>query len=815
MRKWTYLVAALMLGGATATFTGCIDTEEPAGIEELRGAKAALINAKADYQRALLAYREMQTQILEVDLQLKQVVLQIEQLKVAKAEAQNRYDIAEIENDILELAEKHEAEMARLKAETATQQQALNQALIDLEKSLATYRDDVYVNDILNAISALDGYRTTLASAEDNVISIQRQLLNAEAQLGDNYRLGLVRDSLRLENAKKVQDELLETVGALTDLSASDLNAKIVDINKDIAKVDADVLDLTTQIKEIEALINPIDDAIAEIENKFYQPDQTVTIPMAKVAAEIQEDFIGIMQTTTVNWATVQSAPFFNEEETQMTADYVSQKTGLKKIFASSNSSDRLDEAVEELAEEVYTSFSNRFATRYNLAFGQTLPLDAGRYIISNEHIKLAQTKVDELKQDAETAYDIFKADSLAWENALKAYQAAAKAYGFTYTLYSATGEALTTYWNESDPTKKAAALTAARTALVSYYAVRVPLDNPALPQVTPTGATAAVALNVALGNSTTFTDAMLGTCLDGYSNIGDILGVEIDLNDKTYTPTLDSDASKDGALQAYIRAAKKVWNSGISSVGEARVTPATDEEYDYMLDNSTSWDGSWFVYMNTAEGYQIFNNIEDWFVLYNYLVEQTELYAAAIDAIDLEIAAKNVEKKDEEDKKFKLEFERNSLDNTQSWTSGNPYQATLVGKKQSLEDLRSSIEGVISGYSSQYTVYIYEVSVNTASGEFYSANWVQKTGSIQSIINDIEDNNLNVVEALDMAKANIEAFDKGWVESLNGTIESLNRQLKDAEATRDNAKKMFDLYSAQLNNLLDAYANGNETPAE
>ena len=90
MRKWTYLVAALLMSGATATFTGCIDTDEPAGIEELRGAKAALINAKADYQRALLAYREMQTQILEVDLQLKQVVLQIEQLKVAKAEAQNR-----------------------------------------------------------------------------------------------------------------------------------------------------------------------------------------------------------------------------------------------------------------------------------------------------------------------------------------------------------------------------------------------------------------------------------------------------------------------------------------------------------------------------------------------------------------------------------------------------------------------------------------------------------------------------------------------------------------------------------------------------
>ena len=34
MRKWTYLVAALLVGGATTTFTGCIDNDEPAGIAE-------------------------------------------------------------------------------------------------------------------------------------------------------------------------------------------------------------------------------------------------------------------------------------------------------------------------------------------------------------------------------------------------------------------------------------------------------------------------------------------------------------------------------------------------------------------------------------------------------------------------------------------------------------------------------------------------------------------------------------------------------------------------------------------------------------
>ena len=45
MRKWTYLVATLLMAGTTATFTGCIDTDEPEGIAELRGVCAALQSA--------------------------------------------------------------------------------------------------------------------------------------------------------------------------------------------------------------------------------------------------------------------------------------------------------------------------------------------------------------------------------------------------------------------------------------------------------------------------------------------------------------------------------------------------------------------------------------------------------------------------------------------------------------------------------------------------------------------------------------------------------------------------------------------------
>lgn len=52
MRKWTYLVAALLMSGATATFTSCIDNDEPYGIEQMRTAKAEFYSAQAAYKKS-------------------------------------------------------------------------------------------------------------------------------------------------------------------------------------------------------------------------------------------------------------------------------------------------------------------------------------------------------------------------------------------------------------------------------------------------------------------------------------------------------------------------------------------------------------------------------------------------------------------------------------------------------------------------------------------------------------------------------------------------------------------------------------------
>lgn len=57
MRKWTYLVAALLMGGVSTSLTSCIDNDEPAGINDLRGAKAELLRAKAAVENAEAAIK--------------------------------------------------------------------------------------------------------------------------------------------------------------------------------------------------------------------------------------------------------------------------------------------------------------------------------------------------------------------------------------------------------------------------------------------------------------------------------------------------------------------------------------------------------------------------------------------------------------------------------------------------------------------------------------------------------------------------------------------------------------------------------------
>ena len=157
MRKWTYLVATLLMAGTTATFTGCIDTDEPEGIVDLRGAKSELIKAQAavklvevEWQKAQVAYqelvnksKELDNQYKEYDVQMHALDVKLKELEVERAQAATEQAKAEAEakiaeanrnkayweNKMAEEAEIFKAAMLNYQTQTAQAQEAYDNAM--------------------------------------------------------------------------------------------------------------------------------------------------------------------------------------------------------------------------------------------------------------------------------------------------------------------------------------------------------------------------------------------------------------------------------------------------------------------------------------------------------------------------------------------------------------------------------------------------------------------------------------------------------------------------------------------------------------
>ena len=149
MRKVKYLVAALLLMGATTTFTSCIDNDEPAGITELRGAKAELLKAKAAVELANAAYVDAQTQhelaIVEYQNLLNEkqkLVNQLKELELQEQTAKTEAAIAEINAKLEQNKLNWEAERLEAEEKLAKAQKAYEDAMAALELSKDYLSDD-------------------------------------------------------------------------------------------------------------------------------------------------------------------------------------------------------------------------------------------------------------------------------------------------------------------------------------------------------------------------------------------------------------------------------------------------------------------------------------------------------------------------------------------------------------------------------------------------------------------------------------------------------------------------------------------------
>ena len=148
MRKWTYLVAALLMSGTAATFTSCIDTTEPAGIENLRGAKADLLRAKALVQEAEAHKREAEARLKNAAAAIKEEKAKQEAFVTALKEAKTQKEIEEIENARKVSAENFKTELALAQQAAAEADYQCQKALLELQLKLATMSQDIYAQEL-------------------------------------------------------------------------------------------------------------------------------------------------------------------------------------------------------------------------------------------------------------------------------------------------------------------------------------------------------------------------------------------------------------------------------------------------------------------------------------------------------------------------------------------------------------------------------------------------------------------------------------------------------------------------------------------
>ena len=513
------LFGALM-AGSSVTFTGCIDNDEPAGIENLRGAKAELLKAKAAVETAKVAYVNAQTAQANAEARrLEAVALQAElkakemELDNALTEAQNAEKIAAAEAKVAEIQAKLEQnklnwEKEKLECETnlAYAQKAYEDAMKALELSkeflsdqelavlktvqgkLTAAKNAIYGYDVVNGENtnhilgskkqldlAYEGYEEAATNIDNYITkpSLEANLTNAQASL-DFYKAELdlkleALNTLKSGEAYQAWLKLKEEYTAKRDSLETEIAAKQSKANKIIAE----------QTPAIDALEDAIADAQA-IEASVAAPksdkDSTFAVSKAIVTDLDASDFGGFVTydagTVTAKFKTgAEVLAFVKEDVKELTNQKcaAAYATMLDDVFSFADGKDsEYKKAVDEIDAAVKAVNKKKAAIA---------SLDTEKA----EAVKVAAEKELKSAQEAQTK------GVTAWTNSIAAWK---KAEGYTTeeadkkaveAAKKAYEDAIIAADKLGDDTEKAKAILKAQQtfadAIVKYYNAAAPLQ--------------------------------------------------------------------------------------------------------------------------------------------------------------------------------------------------------------------------------------------------------------------------------------------------------------------------------------------------
>ncbi|MFS2776482.1 hypothetical protein AAH073_05450 [Bacteroides ovatus] len=516
MRKWTYLVATLLMAGTTATFTGCIDTDEPEGIAELRGAKSDFIKAQAavelveaELRKAQVAEQELvnaglalQNKSAEIDLQLHELNIQLKQLLIEKEEAATAQAKAEAdktkwENEKALIVEQYKEKMLLAETVTAKAQEAYKQAMeqIEASKLLLTDEEQARLNGVQAQVAyakqamdkAMYGYSTTvikriLSSEVANSTTTTNPDESTETNSSTTkYYVYLITedptqsvDGYKAGSLKKLQEQLANYSDIVADnnLEAVLDNAlKNAEFALEMTQKYADnlkaILDNKyTTVADWEAEVKKLEEEIAAAKVK----EQQYNIEKGKLEVA-NPKLISDLEATSNKLETAKNNQNSNKNKAKTAAAYS------KKVEAESVKKGLNDAISGGTTVAGYNSNTGTFAYAKGIQIteaqsqidGWVKLIDKATKGVDLENIEWAKPQLATALAAQKEAEENYAKDYKAWEDAMAAYDESLK---IDLEKSEAAANAAIKKYNGLKPEdrKKEANIDAVATALVAYY---------------------------------------------------------------------------------------------------------------------------------------------------------------------------------------------------------------------------------------------------------------------------------------------------------------------------------------------------------
>lgn len=790
MRKWTYLVAALLMGGVSTSLTSCIDNDEPAGINDLRGAKAELLRAKAAVENAEAAIKTATAAI-------KQAKADYAQEKVAQEKLYTDWLTAKYEDDKTALQQdaaiREQAYLQKLyQAQSAAKQAELDyqRALAQIEIALGTAKDDAYAKALQDLLYTktftIPSYQISVNPVTHEVtinstgsstttiyglMNLSQQLANAKQELAEAIQQNLIlgykfdKDALKNDVAvtvevKKaelaVEEKALAELKEIIGISLDDFEAKYQEIAD--KKKEAENNKTNVSIEEAKDLAENYDGKAQELKNKKEaQSEFTFDIPAA-----VQNDFYNIVASKAGS-ATGDEVAIYQNILKQATADAEGEYafTNGMKVNTTAAIKKSIIDAVKADVEE------------------KTEAQDVAQL---EQAMKLAEDAETELKKSFDAAEKTWKAAAAAYDKAKKADK-----YHITgQSEYDVVKGAVETY-NNSDKSA------ADQTALINAYKKYLNGDGTLEGRTKLDGFKPADNINIATATA---------------DNLSARLAAFLAANDDDRFGTATQEMPG-GYYKALTEAAEDF------GVDVNQRTAYTYEEWTAAQEASTTLPGAtsgtatfnYFTAMDkhaeAVKAYEDAANVADWVTLLAN-IEKVE------DAVLAETNALQLEEADLEKVKAEIEAKYEVQEAT--------YQAEINSYKGILDAMAAAVPDV-SGLGSITTANYDQAIANLKAeiAEYESADLNEDTGEIT----------LGTISAKKQEVALYENLLAGLEDESYQTAEEILKDYNDAMIEAYNMKievlqVLFDKANAQKDSYMEALTSGSsstpvepETPAE